>query len=893
MKNSAAQARLHLQLGSSALPVLALEGEEALCEPFKFKIELLVAPGFSVVDNLALPGVITIVGKDGACRELAGVITALEETGTHHDGQLRVLAHLESHLALLRQQSDTRIILGKSVVEIATELLQTHGFPSTQIQFQLTRDYPVRPFTLQANETDLDFLHRILSAAGIFYWSDIEEGTEVVHFCDHNGQLPFSDRKVVRYQPPAGMEATLAAVERTGILSLEFCQSMTPAEFHIHDRSETQPALAIAGSAHTNAKPGDFKPVQTHFGTGAQGPEQARAQAQLLAQRAAVEAFTLTITSDMPDLGVGQVLSLDASLLTDELSGDYLPMRVHHRASQRAGADVAGEELAYTNQARMIRRETPFRAAMPPRPQLPMTFTARIESGGAHAHLDEAGRYRVRAHFDREPRAHTEASIPIRRLSPYGGPAGAEPTGLHQPLQDGAEVLLSCLNGDPDRPMIVGTLPNPANFSPVTSANAAQNRLRTAADNELCLDDQIEREAITLRTFGGHNILHLDASAVGHKIRLASEQGALQLQAKKTLHVQSDSSITELVGDDRVQIVENRHQTATSNGEIHHQAATNYQQSAANNIRMHAGANIEQTSGRHLRIDVEQSKQVTVEEGRASFTVQDGNLTIQSAKDIRISGKGGGDIHFGQAGGGFIIKADGTVQLYGNKVSLGSGEVNLNGKVNYEIGGGAPMPEAAVGAPLVPQGIPELNNADEPAIYNLAWSHCRVPVGETTEALFSVKNFKGDETAIVNVYECGDDGQKRIVDSLSASLDDGFGQHQIKWLRTPKQVSDDLIRDKGQEEMQTLMYVFEVEIDDVRSEPSSGLHLTASISLSPQYSDGTSLAEGVEVTLKDAQGKNHFAQVVQGEVSFVDVIVGPWRWQIPGEPFEFDKGDLS
>ncbi len=619
MDFSANLARLHFNIGSSALPALSLQGQESLSEPFSFQIEFLVDPGFAVAEHIGSNGTVSITGKDGACRDLSGVITRLEEQGSHPDGRRRILAGFESRLALLRLQSDTRILLGQNLVDITTDLLLRHGFSPSQLQFHLTRPYPVRPYTLQAGESDLDFLQRLLAGAGIFFWSDISEGEEVVHFSDHNCHIPFIDRPVVRYQPQAGMESTLSAVELTGIRRLELHQSMTSAEFRIHDRSENQPTLKTLGTATTRGKTADFKPSQSFFGTGVEGPDQARELAQLMAERAAVEGFQVIAGGDMADLGAARMMSLDASLLAADLSGDYLAIRVRHRVSQKSGEGVAGDDLAYDSQTWLIPRETPFRAAMPPRPKIPMTFTARIESDGPYARLDESGRYRLRTHFDREPRPHTEASIPIRRLSPYGGPPGQDPTGLHTPLLDGAEVLLSCLNGDPDRPMIVGALPNPQNASPVTSANAHQNRLRTAADNELCLDDKIDQEAITLRTFEGHNILHLDAASVGHKVRLATEQGAMQLQAKKTMHVQSDATITERIGDDRVQIVENRHQTATTKGEIHHQAATDYSQSASENIRMHAGANIEQTTGRHMRIDVEQGKQVSVKGARASF----------------------------------------------------------------------------------------------------------------------------------------------------------------------------------------------------------------------------------------------------------------------------------
>jgi type VI secretion system secreted protein VgrG len=106
-----------------------------------------------------------------------------------------------------------------------------------------------------------------------------------------------------------------------------------------------------------------------------------------------------------------------------------------------------------------IKRETPFRSATVAHPKLPMTLTARIESDGPYAKLDEQGKYNVRALFDLSDTRHTQATIPLRRLSPYGGPANQSNVGMHTPLHDGDEVLISCLNGDPDRPMVVGSVP--------------------------------------------------------------------------------------------------------------------------------------------------------------------------------------------------------------------------------------------------------------------------------------------------------------------------------------------------------------------------------------------------------------------------------------------------
>jgi type VI secretion system secreted protein VgrG len=354
----------------------------------------------------------------------------------------------------------------------------------------------------------------------------------------------------------------------------------------------------------------------------------------------------------------------------------------------------------------LTRRETPYRPTIPAPPELPVTFTARIESDGETPRLDEQGRYRLRPHFDRDPKPHGEASLPLRRLAPSSAPPGDRASGWHTPLNDGAEVLLSCLNGNPDTPMIVGFLPESNYRSPVTSANSAQNLLSSAADNELLMDDFRDRESVSLRTPLGDNILYFKSVAQAHQIRLASQKGNLLLQTQKTLRVRSGETLNERSGSDRQLTVENRSQTVTNQGEIHHQSKTDYTLSAAKMVHAAAGKNLELTSAKMLRLDATSGATVTVHNGDAAFAVQNGALHIQGARDLRIEGKGGGDITLGQGGGGITVKADGTVQIFGNKVTLKGGTgVALNGQVNYDIGRGAPMPEVKGKTPLITMAI--------------------------------------------------------------------------------------------------------------------------------------------------------------------------------------------
>ena len=100
--------------------------------------------------------------------------------------------------------------------------------------------------------------------------------------------------------------------------------------------------------------------------------------------------------------------------------------------------------------------------------------------------IDDQGRYWVRFHFDTTSGAdRVKASRPIRMAQSHAG-AGY---GMHFPLRPGVEVLLAFLDGDPDRPIIIGAVPNAATPSPVAAATASLNRIVTSSGVTISIRD--------------------------------------------------------------------------------------------------------------------------------------------------------------------------------------------------------------------------------------------------------------------------------------------------------------------------------------------------------------------------------------------------------------------
>ncbi|SUG18741.1 type VI secretion protein VgrG [Salmonella enterica subsp. arizonae] len=145
------------------------------------------------------------------------------------------------------------------------------------------------------------------------------------------------------------------------------------------------------------------------------------------------------------------------------------------------------------------REEYGFRPAEMARPEIHGTLPARVESrekNDTYAHIDEYGRFRVRLDFNLDDCEPGYAYPWLRMAKPYTG----DGYGWHTPLIDGTEVAIAYCNGDIDLPYISHAFHDSEHLDVVNRDNRSQNILRTAARNELRMEDKRGEEHIALST---------------------------------------------------------------------------------------------------------------------------------------------------------------------------------------------------------------------------------------------------------------------------------------------------------------------------------------------------------------------------------------------------------
>ncbi len=672
--------RTHFYLEVKGLPedmftVRSFEGDRhGISDDYHFTVRVDAQQPPSPERVIGKPVVLTLMW-DARPVWVHGVVTDISHAGDGVDAQQHDLT-FHSPLTVLRKNRQNRVFLNKDVRQIVEDVLLAAGFDAASFEFKLNEAYPVREFTVQYEESDYDFMARLMAHYGLFYVFSQEEDQARLRVFDAVEELPRLDGTgSILYQEQSGQVRPVESV-----FALRRQARLLASEVRLKDYNYRTPEADL----ETASKGGEGIPgagAEYRYGENIKTLDEGDFIARIRQQALDWQRETFIAETDCRGLVPGVTFTL-TGYPGGALDGDYLVIEVEHHGDQSA-AFVHGDDprkFTYRNKALLVRAGVPYRPRVLAGPAVHGAFTARVEStGGNYAYLDDQGRYRVRLAFDLSETQEGEASHPVRLMQNYAG----REYGVHFPLHAGTEVAITCVNGDLDRPFMMGVLPNSDTPPPVTADNNSQNILRTWGGNELLMEDRKGEERTELFTRERKNILTLDANAEGHKVRLATEEGDMEHYAAKTMLVESGDSQTVQTGNDHIVTVENAQRLMTKNKEVEVQAATDIRLKAGDNIQMQAETeDIEMAAARDMIVDVNQSMSVEVRNQNLDILASAGKIGLEAAKAITVKGNGGGLIHIGQSGGAIEISTGGDLSV------TGSASVNING-ASINIKGGS------------------------------------------------------------------------------------------------------------------------------------------------------------------------------------------------------------
>lgn len=493
------------EFDSSTFSVLKFEGIEELSRPFDFRIDLISSQPEVDLKRLIARNATLSITCAHRTRTIHGVVAEVEAGDEIIDGRFHYRVRFVPRIWLKRLSRHNQIHQAMSVVDVLRrELTGTNGQgvkdksaqhlqEGRDFEFRLDDTYAPREYIVQWNETDLDFFHRLLETNGLFYYFDHTGGCDKLVICDWKMFLPAhreNDHFHFRNRRDQAIGDELV-IERFNTLLRAVPQKVVFADY-----DDRKPHLTVQAEAGIN-KPGIG--VYTYYGEYSPTLEEIKADAQVAAAVWSARAEVFEGTGTCHTMEPGHCFVLDGHFRRG-FNGHYRVVRLRHTGTtETAGAsdlrNQAGRRSRYINEFECIADGVEFHLErLTPRPRIDGVISAEIdaEGGGGIAEVDEHGRYKVRFFFDLSGAADGRASCWMRLATPFGGPN----EGMHYPLRKGTEVVVSFLNGDPDRPVIIGVVPNPRTPSVVNRDNRATYVTKTPGGVTLVIGNTLGEEPV-------------------------------------------------------------------------------------------------------------------------------------------------------------------------------------------------------------------------------------------------------------------------------------------------------------------------------------------------------------------------------------------------------------
>lgn len=656
-------------LADDAVHVLSFEAEEEISNAFEYRIRL-VSEDPELDSSKILNQAATFIlnrGEEEPVR-INGIICNFEQYGRTPD-YVFYSAVLVPRIWRLNLVYQNEVYQNMDIKQVIEAVLSKVGLTGKDYRFEIKHKYPKMEYIVQYRETSFNFLNRRLEHFGIFYYFEHQGDNDIIVFADANNQLPSIDSSIgynINKDPLSDNESISEIMCRekvvTGLVQLKDYNYLFP-EKQLMAQSQiesNQPGLYYDfGDNFTNEKDAEYL---------------ARVRNQELLSRKKL----FSGISDCRLFRAGYKFKMELHYRND-WNSEYLLTKVQYSGTQQSLFALLPQSNnimpTYENHFEAIPSDIEFKPQRKtPIPKITGVMSAVIESGSGdnYAFIDDHGRYRMKLLFDISDKTNGQASCPVRLLQPYSGPG----YGVHFPNHAKTEVLWACVDGDVDRPMGLGTVPNPSNASPSASANKAQSVIRTAGQNELTFDDTKGNENVFINATKNWTI-----EVANDKSQNIGNNEDTKIGKDRTTEIDNNDTLT-VNNNETINITANRDKTVGGN----------QSESVEGNKSISISGNHDEKIAGNMDLKISGNKNESIDGGK--------NLTVGEAYKIKvatelnekvgvdrsldaggnISEKAGNNIS-SQAGGGYSGEA-------GSEYSLSSGEkMNLHSGDNFSIKG--------------------------------------------------------------------------------------------------------------------------------------------------------------------------------------------------------------
>ncbi|VVM74560.1 Actin cross-linking toxin VgrG1 [Pseudomonas fluorescens] len=512
-------AKITSPLGPDVLLLNEMGGGEELGRLFNYELQLTsLDANIDLNQLLGKPMSVGLQLADGGERHFHGIVARCSQN--IDQGQFASYqVTLRPWLWLLSRTSDCRIFQNLSIPQIIKQVFRDLGF--SDFEDALSRPYREWEYCVQYRETSFDFVSRLMEQEGIYYFFRHEQDRHVLVLADAYGaHTTVPGYASIPYYPKDEQQR-----ERDHMHNWHLVQEVQPGSLELNDYDFQRPSASIdVRSAMPRPHTAGDYPLYDYPGTYVQSEDgEHYARTRIEALQTLHE--QIEFSGNARGLGSGHLFSLTGFSRQDQ-NREYLIVGIRYYIVQESLESGGGSGSAqFESSLTCIDAQQSFRPlANTHRPIVKGPQTALVVGPkGEEIWTDQYGRVKVHFYWDRHDQSNENSSCWIRVSQSWAG----KNWGSMQIPRIGQEVIVSFLEGDPDRPIITGRVYNAEQTVPYDlPENATQSGMKSRSSkggtpanfNEIRMEDKKGLEQLYIHAERNQDIVvEVDEShSVGH-----------------------------------------------------------------------------------------------------------------------------------------------------------------------------------------------------------------------------------------------------------------------------------------------------------------------------------------------------------------------------------------
>ena len=433
-------------------------------------------------------------GGDGVRRPFNGLVTSLQEGPPITRGLRSYSMVLKPQMWLLSQRSDCRIWMDKTSIDIVETLFSEHGIPAPDVSGVVTPP-PPQHYSVQWNETDLDYLTRRFEEDGLFYWFSHEDGSHRLHVADGANSWAGPSPSA---EGDGRVRLAQGSTDRNHINEWMKHYAYVPGQRAGADWNFETPQMVPGTTTPSLVQmPGAMKRELYEYPARISSVAEAERAQKLRMQASEADHNRVVGRSTSRILEAGRRFTPYEVAHPEHVYEEHVIVRATHFAVDPS-YETNTDQPEYINEFEAV----PSRVPMTPhrnteRPRIRGTQVAIVAGPpGEEIHPDQYGRIKLWYPWDRRARKDGSDTCWVRVAQSWaGGTWGGQVI-----PRIGMEVMVAFIDGDPDRPLVTGVVPNPSNGVPYDlPANKTRMVMRSNTHkgtgfNEMTFEDDAGRE---------------------------------------------------------------------------------------------------------------------------------------------------------------------------------------------------------------------------------------------------------------------------------------------------------------------------------------------------------------------------------------------------------------